>query len=101
MKSLLGLFAALVAAILFGLAAWLAFRPGAGWLDGQWLFVVALPYNEALLATVGETNFTPDSNAGLAAVLLFDVALAYVAGAVVEATARGLWRLTRRARARA
>ena len=49
MKSILGLAAALCVACAFGFAYWLSARPGASWLDGQWLFLVALPYNWASL----------------------------------------------------
>jgi hypothetical protein len=98
MKSILGLLAALCAAGAFALAYAEYVRPGASWLDGQWLFAVALPYNWALLRLTGESNFSPDAPGQLAAALIFDLALAFFAGALVEALLRGAWRLVRRAK---
>jgi hypothetical protein len=95
MKSILGLAAAFCAAAAFAVAYGMSVRPGAGWLDGQWLFLVALPYNWTMLRVAGESNFSPDAPAQLAAALLFDVAIAFVAGALVEALARQAWRLVR------
>lgn len=96
MKSILGLLAALCAGGGFAVAYALSVRPGAGWLDGQWLFAVALPYNWTMLRLMGESNFSPDAPRQLAAALVFDVALAYFAGALVEALLRGAWRILRR-----
>ena len=97
MKSILGLVAALCVAAAFVIAHAISVRPGASWLDGQWLFLVALPYNWTMLRVVGESNFSPDAPLQLAAASLFDVALAYLIGALVEALLRLVWRLLRRA----
>jgi hypothetical protein len=96
MKSILGLLVALCAAAAFAFAYAQAVRPGASWLDGQWLFAVALPFNWTMLRFTGESNFSPDAPGQLAAALAFDVALAYLGGALVEALLRGAWRLLRR-----
>lgn len=96
MKSILGLVAALSAAAAFAAAYGVSVRPGATWIDAQWLFLAALPYNWTVLRLAGESNFSPDSPAQIAAALLFDAALAYLAGALVEALLRFVWRLLRR-----
>jgi hypothetical protein len=101
MKSILGIVIALCAAGAFGVAYWLSARPGASWLDGQWLFLVALPYNWASLHLVGNANFSPDDAASVAAAFVFNVVGAFLAGALVEALVRWLWRLTFRRRSRA
>jgi hypothetical protein len=97
MKSILGLILALAAAAAFFFACWWSYRPGASWLDAQWLFLAALPYNWTSLHIAGESSFSPDVPAQMAAALAFDVALAYVAGALVEALLRRVWRLKSRA----
>jgi hypothetical protein len=101
MKSILGLLAAGLAALAFAIAFGMAARPGAGWLDGQWLFLVALPYNWAMLRATGASDFSPDAPAQIAAAGLFEIAFAYLAGAAVEAIVRGALRLIGRARPRA
>jgi hypothetical protein len=101
MKSILGLVAALFAAAAFTLAYYLAARPGAGWLDGQYVFLAALPYNWTMLRLTGVSNFSADAPAEVASAALFDVALAFLAGALLEISARSLWRLVRRGKARA
>jgi hypothetical protein len=101
MKSVLGLLAALCAAALFAVAYYVAVRPGAGWLDSQWVFLAALPYNWTLLHVTGASNFSPDAPGQVAGAALFDVILAFVAGALFEAAARGLSRWAARIRARA
>jgi hypothetical protein len=101
MKSILGAAMALSTALVFGLAFWISERPAASWLDGQWLFLVALPYNWTLLHTVGAVDFSPDAPGEVAAAFGFDLALAFLAGAAVEALARQLWRLIFGSRSRA
>src|SRR5271156_4008896 len=88
MKSILGMVVALSVAGAFGFAYWLSARPGASWLDGQWLFLIALPYNWASLRLLGNANFSPDDTASVATALAFDVVMAFLAGALVEALAR-------------
>ena len=101
MKSILGLVSALAAGVAFAAAEYYAVRPGAGWLDMQGVFIVALPYNWTMLRLAGASNFTPDSAGEVAAAALFDVALAFLAGALVEAAARAGWRALKRLRGRA
>ena len=101
MKSILGIAAALCVAGAFSFAYWLSARPGASWLDGQWLFLIALPYNWASLHILGAADFSPDETASVAAAFVFEVVAAFLAGALIEALARWLWRVTRRRRSRA
>jgi hypothetical protein len=101
MKSILGTALAVCVAGAFGFAYWLSARPGASWLDGQWLFLIALPYNWASLRLLGNANFSPDDTASVVTALAFDVVMAFLAGALVESLARWIWRLTRRRRSRA
>jgi hypothetical protein len=101
MKSILGLLAAFCAAALFALAYYVAVRPGAGWLDAQWVFLAALPYNWTMLHLTGASNFSTEATGEVVGAALFDIVLAFVAGACVEAVARGLSRWLRRLRARA
>lgn len=96
MKSMLGLLAALAVAAAFALAYAISIRPGATWLDGQWLFVVALPYNWAMLRVSGESNFSPDAPAQIVIALFCEAALAYLAAALSEALLRRAWRWLRR-----
>ena len=98
MKSILGLIAALCAAAAYAAAWAMSVRPGASWLDAQWLFLAALPYNWAMLRATGESKFSPDAPLQIVAALLFDAAFAYLAGALAEALARAVLRLLRRAK---
>jgi hypothetical protein len=101
MRSILGLLAAICAAVFFASAYYWAIRPNAGWLDGQWVFLAALPYNWAELRLTGASNFSPDAPGEVAAAALFDIALAFLAGAALESVARGLFGLFRRRKSRA
>ena len=101
MKSILGFLAGLAAAAAVAAAYAVYARPHAGWLDAQWLFLVALPYNWTMLSLTGSSDFTPDAPGQIAAAAAFDVAGAYVAGAIVEAIARRLLRPLFRLRPRA
>jgi hypothetical protein len=96
---LFGLSLSAMAALAFGFAYWLAVRPNTGWLDGQWLFLAALPYTWTLLQLRGAVDFSPDAPLEVVAALAFDVALAYLAGAVFGTLARQLRRLALRSRA--
>ncbi len=98
MKSILGLAAALLAAAAVAAAYAYSARPGAGWFDAQWLFVIALPYNWTMLKLAGGSNFSPDAPLQIIAALIFNAALAYIAGAFIEALSR--WLLSRVARGR-
>jgi hypothetical protein len=98
MKSILGLAAGLIVATLFGFTYWLSVRQSASWLDGQWLFMAALPYNWTLLHVWGSTDFSPDSVSSVALAWAFDVVAAFLAGALVETIARRIWRFAFRPR---
>jgi len=99
MRSILGLLAAACAAAAFAFAYYWAVRPGAGWLDAQWVFLVALPYNWTMLHAAGASNFSTDATGEVAGAALFDVVLAFLAGAIIEAMARRLLRWLARFRA--
>ena len=79
----LGLAFAILAVSGFGFAYWYAVRPGAGWLDGQWLYLAALPYTWTWLHLTGAVDFSPDAPGQVVAGLGFDGALAYLAGALL------------------
>jgi hypothetical protein len=95
MKSILGLTLVLCVAGAFAVAYWLSIRPGAGWLDAQWLFLLALPYNLASLRLTGASDFSPDAPVQVAAAFLVDAAPAYLVGALVQALLRRLIRFAR------
>jgi len=101
MRSILGFLAALCAAAGFGLAYYWAVRPGASWLDGEWVFLAAAPYNKTMLALTGASNFSPDAPAEIAGAAMFDIVLAFLAGALLQAVLRRCLRLVSRGKARA
>jgi len=101
MRPILGLLAALGAGAGFAAAEYYSVRPGANWIDMQWVFLAALPYNWSMLRLTGESSFTPDSAVQVAAAGLFDVVLAFLAGALIQAAARLIWRSLKRVRGRA
>ena len=90
MKSWLGALAALGVALAFATTYAYAMRPGAGWMDASPLLLVALPFNEALLAAFGETNFSPDSPLQVLAAALAEALPFYILGALIEAGFRAL-----------
>ncbi|MDE3175791.1 MAG: hypothetical protein KGM15_06735 [Pseudomonadota bacterium] len=97
MKSVVGLIAAIAAGAAFAAAYGYAVRAGAGWLDAQALFLIALPYNWTMLRLTGVSNFSLEAPGELVGAAAFDMALAYIAGALAQAIWRGLRRLTARA----
>ncbi len=98
MKSILGSALATIIALAFAAAWLLAHRDGAGLLDQQGLFLVALPYNLFELRVFGASNFSPDAPGEVIAAAAAEAAVAYVVGAVVEAALRALRRGVRRFR---
>ena len=92
MKSTLGLIAAILTGIVYAATFAYAVRAGAGWLDAQALFLIALPYNWTMLHVVGVSNFSLEAPGELIAGAVFDMALAYLAGALIQAFLRALWR---------
>jgi hypothetical protein len=101
MKSALGLITGICTAIAYAGAYAYAVRAGAGWLDAKDLFLIALPYNWTMLHTAGASNFSLEAPRELLFAALFDIALAYIAGAVVEALLRLIARAFGLFRARA
>ncbi|MGO9774319.1 MAG: hypothetical protein ACLPSW_33155 [Roseiarcus sp.] len=93
MRSAIGaIFAALYAAA-FG-AAYLDYLGKAGqWLADIWLALVALPFTLTMRWLAGGSyDFSGDSTAKVAAAAAFCSALAYLAGALVEAVLRAVFR---------
>ena len=101
MKSALGLILAIIAGIAFAAAYAFAARAGAGWLDAQALFLIALPYNWTMLHVAGASHFSLEAPGELIGAAVFVMGLAYLAGALAQAVLRGLWRAFSRLRARA
>jgi hypothetical protein len=99
MKSILGLALAAGVALAFALAWRFATRDGASFLDQQWLFLAAAPYNLSLVAIFGESDFSPDALGQVAAATAAEAGVAYIVGAAIEAAVRGAWRALRRLRA--
>ena len=87
-----GVFAALYAAA-FG-AAYLDYLGKAGqWLADIWLVLVALPFTIAMRWLAGGSfDFSGDATAKVIAAAAFCCALAYLAGALVEAVLRAVFR---------
>jgi hypothetical protein len=93
MRSAIGaIFAALYAAA-FG-AAYLDYLGKAGqWLADIWLVLVALPFTIAMRWLAGGSfDFSGDATAKVIAAAAFCCALAYLAGALVEAVLRAVFR---------
>ena len=101
MKSIFGLALALGVLLAFGVEWRLATRDGASFLDQQWLFLTALPYNVSMITIFGESNFSPDVPGQVVAAVASEAAVAYFVGACAQAGARALWRRVRGANARA
>jgi hypothetical protein len=99
LKSMLGLALAVVVLLAFGVAWIMATRDGASFLDQQWLFFTALPYNILLVTFFGGSDFSADAPGQVAAAASCEAAVAYGLGAGVQAAARALWRWGRRSSA--
>jgi hypothetical protein len=86
-------FAALYAAAF--VAAYVDYLDRAGqWFADVWLVLIALPFTAAMRALAGGSfDFSGDATARVIAGAAFCCALAYVAGALIEAGVRGLFRL--------
>lgn len=95
MRSTLGFLAGLASAAAYATAYGLGIRPGASWLDQQYLFWVAAPYNATMLRLTGESRFAPDQPAEILKAFAFDVAVVAAIGALVGALLDGLWRVVR------
>jgi hypothetical protein len=88
MKSVLGALLAVLYALAFGVAYFKYASASGQWPEAQWLFLVALPYTLTMLRLVGSVDFSGESLASVATAATFCCALAYLAGALVEA----IWR---------
>jgi len=97
MKSILGLALAAGVTLAFVGAWFLATRNGAGLLDQQWLFLMALPYNLSQLRIFGVSDFSPDAPGQVVAATAAEAACGYAIGAALEAALRALWRFMSRA----
>jgi hypothetical protein len=89
-KSLLGAVAAAFYAGAFAVAYFEYVRASGQWPDGEWLFLVALPYTLSMMRLIGSVDFSGDSIESLLFAAAFGCVLAYVAGALIEAIARTL-----------
>ena len=101
MKSMFGLTLALCVLLAFGVEWRLAIHEDASFMDQQWLFFTALPYNLSLVAVFGESNFSADAPGQVIQAASSEAAVAYLAGACAQGAARALWRRLRGASARA
>ena len=100
MKSIFGLALAGGVLLVFGVAWFLATRNNAVFIDQQWLFFVALPYNLSLVAIFGESNFSADAPGQVLAAAASESLLTYVAGACTQSAVRAIWSRLRGASAR-
>ena len=88
MKSWFGAIFAVLYALAFGAAYFEYARAGADWTAMHWLFFVALPYTLSMVRAFGSVDFSGDSIPSLLQAAAFGCALAYLAGAIIEAIAR-------------
>ena len=93
LKSALGAALAALYALAF-IAAYVDYLGKAGrWFADLWLLLAALPFTLTMRALAGSYDFSGDETARVAAAAAFCCALAYIAGAIVEALLRGVFRL--------
>jgi hypothetical protein len=96
MGSYLGAAGAAAYALAFA-AAFVEYTRASGqWPDAEWLFLVALPYTLTMVKLKGSVDFSGESVAAVLPAAAFCCALAYAAGAVLEAICRGVFRGARR-----
>ncbi len=93
MKSATGAVLAALYALAFG-AAYIDYLDNAGqWLADIWLALVALPFTATMRQLAGGSyDFSGDATARVIAAAAFCCALAYCAGALVEAAVRVILR---------
>jgi hypothetical protein len=91
-KSLLGAVAAALYVAAFAAAYFLYLKASGQWPDGEWLFFAALPYTLTMVRLTGSVDFSGEEISSVLIAAAFGGALAYVAGALVEAVARTLVR---------
>jgi len=98
-RSYLGAGLAVLYAAAFAVAYWLYAQAAGQFMADIWLSLAAIPYILTTRALTGSSDFSADSIAEILAAAAFCCALAYVAGALIEALLRAAWRLaTRRSR---
>ena len=100
-RSYLGAGLAVLYAATFAVAYWLYAQAPSQFLAGLWLSLAAVPYILTTRALTGSSDFSADSIGEILAAAAFCCAIAYVAGALIEALLRGAWRVARRGRRRA
>ncbi len=95
MKSAIGGVLAALYVLAFG-AAYVDYLGKAGqWFADIWLVFVALPFTVTMRWLAGGSyDFSGDATAKVVAATVFCCALAYLAGAIVEAVARASFHLT-------
>jgi hypothetical protein len=92
-RSYLGAGLAALYAAAFAVAYWLYAQEPGQFLSDLWLSLAAVPYILTTRAFAGSSDFAADSIGEVLAAAAFCSALAYVAGALIEALLRGAWRL--------
>jgi hypothetical protein len=98
-RSYVGWALAALYAAAFVVAYWLYAQSTGEWLADLWLSLAAIPYILTTRALFGESEFAADSIPQLLGAAAFCCGLAYVAGALVEALLRGVYRVVKRWRA--
>jgi len=95
LKSAIGAIFAVLYAAAFG-AAYLDYLGNTGqWLADIWLVLISLPFTAAMRWLAGGSyDFSGDATARVIAAAAFCCALAYCAGAVLEAVVRAIFRFT-------
>jgi hypothetical protein len=95
MKSALGTVLAAIYALAFG-AAYVDYLGKVGdWFADIWLAFAALPFTLTMRwLNGGDYDFSGDATAKVIAAALFCCVLAYLAGALIEAAVRTIYRLT-------
>jgi cytosine/uracil/thiamine/allantoin permease len=96
MRNLKSAFGAALAALyaLAFVAAYVDYLRKAGqWFADVWLVLAALPFTMTMRALAGSYDFSGDETARVIAAAAFCCVLAYLAGAIVEALLRALFRL--------
>jgi hypothetical protein len=95
-RSYLGAGLAVLYAAAFAVAYWLYAQEAGQFMADIWLSLAAIPYILTTRALTGSSDFSADSIGQIFAAAAFCCALAYLAGALVEAALRLLWRLAMR-----
>ena len=96
-RSYLGAGLAVLYAAAFAVAYWLYAQEPGQFMADIWLSLAAIPYILTARTLTGSSDFAADS-IGEVLAAAFCSALAYVAGALIEALLRGAWRLATRKR---